>query len=330
MIYSLHRNASIFSLVREELVEDQGSRFNFYRFRSLIQRNDSRRTYSLYGEREREIERVSTRVSPRGLKCSEHRGHVDADSRETTVQLKHGVRPQCKFASGGRADLPTIFCQCTLPSLTLLSSISTVDENCLSLFYFVFFSFFEELPPPLRHRIRPISFPVDSLVVHASRRSFDLNGSRAESTYIGIIIETESGELVSGEGRIVRILCVVLCPHRSFSSSKFFKLNCFCFLSLSLFFDVSKEGFNRRKMLLSDSDFTPRKSKGKQFMTFGVCTRRASLKLRRNDIAVITPPGCFHSQHSPVQRLSRLLDKPRKLLVCKLFRPNPGLTLLHS
>lgn len=121
------------------------------------------------------------------------------------------------------------------------------NENCLSLFYFVFFSFFEELPPPLRHRIRPISFPVDSLVVHASRRSFDLNGSRAESTYIGIIIETEPGELVSGEGRIVRILCVVLCPHRSFSSSKFFKLNCFCFLSLSLFSSTS-----RRKVLTEE------------------------------------------------------------------------------
>lgn len=110
-------------------------------------------------------------------------------------------------------------------------------------FILFFFSFFEELPPPLRHRIRPISFPVDSsFVVHVSRRSFDLNGSRAESTYIGIIIETESGELVSGEGRIVRILCVVLCPHRSFSSSKFFKLNCFCFLSLSLSFLRRLEG----------------------------------------------------------------------------------------
>lgn len=114
-------------------------------------------------------------------------------------------------------------------------------------FILFFFSFFEELPPPLRHRIRPISFTVDSLVVHASRRSFDLNGSRAESTYIGIIIETESGELVSGEGRIVRILCVVLCPHRSFSSSKFFKLNCFCFLSLSLFSSTS-----RRKALTEE------------------------------------------------------------------------------
>lgn len=97
---------------------------------------------------------------------------------------------------------------------------------------------------------------------------------------------------------------------------KVFQAKLFLFsLSLSFFlvrFFSSKE--REEKCCYPIPDFTPRKSKGKQFMTFGVCTRRASLKLRRNDIAVITPPGCFHSQHSPVQRL---LDKPRKLLVCK-------------
>ena len=71
-----------------------------------------------------------------------------------------------------------------------------------------------------------------------------------------------------------------------------------------------KKSFSVLLLLLSDRDFTARKSKGKQIMALDVCARRASLERRRNDIAVITAPGCFHSQHPPVQRLGRV-DKPK-------------------
>lgn len=72
----------------------------------------------------------------------------------------------------GRADLPTIFCQ---------FSVSTVDENLSIAFLFYLFIFF------LKSFLLPfvLSFVVDSCsscMVHASRRSFDLNRSRAKAT----------------------------------------------------------------------------------------------------------------------------------------------------
>lgn len=103
-------------------------------------------TYPLYGERERERERVSTRVSSRGLKCSEHRRHVDADSRETTVQLKHGVRPQCKFALGRESWSPNYL----LPVL----HFHCRWEFAYRFFVLFIYFFFEELPPSLRSIIR--------------------------------------------------------------------------------------------------------------------------------------------------------------------------------